>query len=316
MDFDKPKLKNNSILNYDEDSDTFGTTTFPAHIKKNFIYRYVWNEVWRNDSNATFIVVGKPGLGKSVTALKMGYDLDPTFSLERVCYNLDDFLKLVDTGDSNGKLHPGNVIIFDEIVTDQGAESRSAMTKTNKIMNYVTASFRAKRLVVFYCLPSLKQLDKNIRDINVSGIFQIISKDTKKKKNLAKFQWCSYDAKTQKPYNIFPRLVDKSGMIFKVDSIWLGVPDRKIMNEYKKKKMQYLNANISRWREMANKQNKKEQAEKVTDEEMMSQIAQDPLKFTVGKRINAYRIKQEFGIGAIRANHLSGYLNKSHILDQ
>jgi hypothetical protein len=311
-----PILKSNSILCADEDSDTYGTRTYPDHIKRNFIYRHVWHEVWANDSNATFIVVGKPGSGKSVSAIKMAYDLDPTFSLERVCYSLNDFLRLLDKGDSNGKLHPGNVIVFDEIVNDQGAESRSAMSKSNKIMNYVTASFRAMRIVVFYCLPSLPQLDKNIREINVTGIFEVMSKNIHTKKNLCRFQWSTYDARSQNVYRIFPRLISKSGMYYKVDSVWVGIPSKEIIKAYKKRKMEFLDLNIQRWGQIANKQVRKEVGEKITDKEIMSAVQIDKEKFMAGGRINAYRIKEEFNIGSIRANQLAGYLNKSHILDK
>ena len=310
------KLKSNAIRFYDEENENLGEKIYPPHIKRNFIYRKVYNEVWRNDSNATFIVIGKPGSGKSVSVIKMAFDLDPTFSLERVCYNINDFLKLLDEGDSNGKLHPGNVIIFDEIVTDQGAESRSAMSKTNKLMNYITASFRAKRLVVFYCLPSLNQLDKNIRDINVTGVFEVLQKDMKTRKNFCRFQWSQYDAKSQNVYRIYPRLVSETGLIFKIDGVWVGIPSREIIKEYKKKKTEYLNNNIHRWREIANKERKKEMGSKISDKEIMSAIQLRKKDFLVGGRINAYKIKDEFAIGAVRANQLAGYLNKSQILGE
>lgn len=315
MDFaiNRDERKNNSF--YQETEEGNWDQTLPEHIKKNFIYRHVYKEVWRNDSNATFIAIGKPGSGKSVSVINMAYEMDPTFTLERVCYNLEDFLRLIDQGDSKGVLCPGNVIVFDEIVTDQGAESRSAMSKSNKIMNYITASFRARRLVVFYCLPSLTQLDKNVRDINVTGVFEFIYKDPKKRKNLCKFQWATYDANTQKPYRMFPRLINKEGKILKIDSIWVKIPDRSIINEYKKKKMEYLQKNIERWRDMANKQNRKQSADKITDKEILSQIQMEKDKFMVAGRFNSYRIKQEFGIGRIRASELSGYLNKSQILE-
>jgi len=290
--------------------------TMPQHIKRNFIYRHVHNQVWENKSNGTFIAIGKPGSGKSVSVIKMAYDLDPTFTLERVCYCLEDFLRLVDEGDSKGKLYPGNVIIFDEIVTDQGADSRSAMSKSNKIMNYITASFRARRLIVFYCLPSLLQLDKNVRDINVTGIFEVLHKDTKKRKNLCKFQWTRYDANTQKAFRVFPRLVNKEGKVFKIDSVWVGIPPNEIIEEYDKKKMAYLQKNIERWHDMAKRQSNKQKADKISDKEILARIQLDKDKFLVGGRINAYKIKEEFGIGAIRANTLSGYLNKSQILGE
>lgn len=313
---ERQPIKVDSVAFTKEDFAYLERGAYPPHIKRNFIYRHVYNQINENDSNATFIMVGKPGSGKSVSVIKMAFDLDPTFTLERVCYNLDDFLKLLDEGDSKGKLHAGSVIVFDEIVTDQGAESRGAMTKTNKIMNYITASFRARRLIVFYCLPSLTQLDKNIRDINVTGIFEVISKDINAKKNLCKFQWCSYDAKTQKVFQIFPRLVSESGMIYKIDSIWIGIPSKEIIKEYKKKKMEYLGKNISRWREISKKVTKKEEGNKISDKEIMSAIQFEKEKFMVGERFNAYRIKDAFSIGAIRANQICGYLNKSQVFSK
>lgn len=307
-------IKSNSILCFDEDSDIYATDIMPPHIKKNFIYRKVWREVWANDSNANFIVIGKPGSGKSVNVLKMAFDLDPTFNLERVCYNINDFLRLLHKGDSNGELHPGNVIVFDEIVTDKGADSRSFMSKTNKLMNYINATFRARRLVVFYCLPSLTQLDKNIREINVTGIFEVLTKDVKQRKNLVKFQWNSYDAKTQKVYYMFPRLVDDKGMIFKVDGLWIGLPSKEIIKAYKKKKMEYLAKNISRWSDMAEKELKKENKDTISDMEIMNQIQAEKDKYIISGKFNNYRIKTAFGISQVRAAVLAGYLNKSKVL--
>jgi len=313
---ERAPIKVDSIAFTDEDFAYIERGAYPPHIKKNFIYRHVYHEINENDSNATFIMVGKPGSGKSVSVLKMAFDLDPSFTLERVCYNIDDFLRLLDEGDSKGKLHAGSVIVFDEIVTDQGAESRGAMTKTNKIMNYITASFRARRLIVFYCLPSLTQLDKNIRDINVTGIFEVIQKDIHTKKNLCKFQWCSYDAKTQRVFQIFPRLVSETGLIYKVDSVWIGIPSKEILQEYKKKKMLYLGKNIARWRDISKKIQRKDEGNKVTDKEIMKAIQADKEKFMIGGRFNSYKIKEEFGIGAIRSSNLSGYLNKSQVFSK
>ena len=307
------ELKSNSVLhhpNYEE----LSQREMPLHIKKNFLYRKVHREVWENDSNAIFIIIGKPGSGKSVIAQKMCIDLDPTFNHDRICYNIEDFLKLLDEGDRNGELHPGNCILFDEIVTDKGADSRSAMSKTNKIMNYVNATFRAKRLIVFYCLPSLMQLDKNIRDINVTGIFEVIQKDTKKKKNLCKFQWSSYDARTQKVYYIFPRLVNKKGQTQKVTGLWIGLPPKEFEAIYKKKKMEYLKKNIARWHTDTKESTKKKNNKGISEQEIMTKINLEKEKFVLGNRFNAYLIKKEFDIGSMKANMIAGYMNKSQVI--
>lgn len=309
--FEDDQVKTNSILHH-PNKEELGYNTMPEHIKKNFIYRKVWSEVWQNDSNAQFIVIGKPGIGKSVIAQKACLDLDPTFSHERICYSIDDFLKLLTDGDSNGQLHPGNCILFDEIVTDRGADSRSALSKTNKLMNYINATFRAKRLIVFYCLPSLLQLDKNIRDINVTGIFEVIQKDTKKKKNLCKFQWSKYDARTQKVYYIFPRLVNKKGQIQKITGVWMGLPNKEFECQYKKKKMEYLNANLNRWRSDLTKDKDKKRVKGLLDSEIVSEVKSNPKAFMVGGKINALMIREKYGIGINRSDKISGMLNKSN----
>jgi hypothetical protein len=282
----------------------------PDIIKKNFIYRKVHNEVFEKDSNATFIIIGKPGMGKSVIAQKMCLDLDPSFSQERICYDIESFLDLLDKGDSNGELKPGNCILFDEIVTDKGADSRSAMSKTNKIMNYVTATFRAKRIVVFYCLPSLTQLDKNIRDINITGIFEILHKSIAKRKNYCKFTWSKYNARTQKAYYVYPRLINKKGQVFRVKGVCIGLPPYEFEEEYKKKKMSYLKSNIARWNASIRTKKKTKSEDEIKDEAIISAIRMNPSEFIMTGRYNAFLIKEKFKLGIMRAGHLSGFLNK------
>jgi len=40
-----------------------------------------------------------------------------------------------------GKLKAGQAILFDEVVTDEGAQSRNFMSKTNKFMESVIATY-------------------------------------------------------------------------------------------------------------------------------------------------------------------------------
>ena len=67
----------------------------PEHFKPNFLYRHIWNNVWKRDMNATFVIVGTPGKGKSTLALKICEDIDPTFTPERVCYSVEDMVQLL-----------------------------------------------------------------------------------------------------------------------------------------------------------------------------------------------------------------------------
>lgn len=279
----------------------------PTHIKQNFFYRRVWNEVHEKKLNATFIIVGKPGLGKSVEAQEMALNLDPTFNLNRIIFSIEEFLKLLSTGDPlTGKLKPGQVIIFDEIVTDEGAESRGAMSKSNRLMTYIAANFRARRLIVFFCLPSLMQLDKNLREVNVTGIFKVMDKDTNKRMNKNKFFWCHYDPYSQFAMRQYPRLIDAKGKITKIVSMWIPVPSQEFIDKYEEKKMAYLQRNIERWYAMVAKDKDKE---KVVLKDLIKKIQAEPSKYMDGNKFSSAFIKIEENLGRLNAEMVAKYLN-------
>lgn len=279
----------------------------PEHIKKNFFYRRVWNEVHHKKFNATFIIVGKPGLGKSVEAQEMALNLDPTFNLNRIVFSIEEFLSLLSKGDPlTGKLNPGQAIIFDEVVTDQGAESRGAMSKTNKLMTYIAANFRARRLIVFICLPSLMQLDKNLREVNVTGIFKVVDKDPNTRKNKNKFFWCHYDPYSQFAMRQYPRLIDSKGKITKIMSMWIPIPSQEFIDAYEVKKMDYLQRNINRWFSMVSKDKEKE---KFVIKDLITKIQANPSKYMDGNKFSSAFIKIEENIGRINAEMIAKYLN-------
>lgn len=125
--------------------------TMPEKIKNNFIYRVCYNKIWRKMQNVTFLIVGDVGHGKSTLGLKICEDMDPTFNVGRICYTTQDFLNLLANGEMvNGKmeqLKPGQFILYDEISgSEDAADSRSFMSKTNKIMSYISTTYRVRRL--------------------------------------------------------------------------------------------------------------------------------------------------------------------------
>ncbi len=233
----------------------------PAHIKKNFIYRRVWNDVYRKDQNAIFLFIGDIGTGKSTGALKFGEDLDERFSLERVCFTTTELFDLIQKGDSNGKLRPGSVIIFDEAAgSEDAADSRNSLTKSNKILSFFSTISRAKRYIIIYVAPMFSQFDKRIRLIGITGIVLFTGIDREENRGLANFHWSyglPFSDRTMMPY---PRIKNKeTGEIFIVNQIGIPKPDEKLIKNYKIKKNAFIDRKIREWRnELVEFKNRKE----------------------------------------------------------
>jgi len=220
----------------------------PERIKKKFYYRDIWRRIYRKNRNATLIFSGDVGLGKSWAAIRFGEDLDPSFSEERVVFCLEDFLKLMDEGDSNGSLKRGSVIVFDEIAGSEfGADSRSFMSKENKTMSFISTVYRKRGYITIYCVPYLHQLDKNLRVIGISAILRFKKVDFEKKMSQATFYWVVPKWRTGEL--ITPRPVIKHGGEWtRILNVWIDKPSEALVKKYEAKKDAFLKEAIHRWR--------------------------------------------------------------------
>lgn len=236
----------------------------PDRIKRNFVYRRIWNNVYEYDKEAVFLFIGDTGSGKSTGALLVGYDFDPGFNTERICFSVKELLNLIKNGDSRGKLKPGSVIIFDEAAGSEDAvDARNSLTETNKILSFFATISRAKRFVIIYVCPFLEQLDKRIRKIGLTGIlaFRGTPNLTEKRSN-AKIYWTVAHAMSGNVTNPHPVLKQKkSDDWIAIDRVTLPLPPRDLIKEYKAKKNAFINGKIDDWyKQLQARKDKKEQA--------------------------------------------------------
>jgi len=94
---------------------------------------------------------GTEGSGKSVLAQQCAAAVDPTFNVDRVCFEPQDFLDQV----VNAK--KGQAIVFDEAF--RGMSARRAMSAMNHTLNAMLLEVRQKQLFIFIVLPSFFLLD-------------------------------------------------------------------------------------------------------------------------------------------------------------
>lgn len=216
----------------------------PAHILNNFIYRNTWERVYEKDGNAGFMFLGDVGSGKSWAALRFCQDLDPEFSADNVVFSLEDYLKLL----NSGKLKKGSAILFDEIAgSEEGADSRSSLSKTNKTMSYIATTTRVKGYIVCYSSPMLSQIDKNIRKIGIVGFIVMNGFNKRKGFSRGKFYWKQMHAIADIETKPFPVLSSGDGDLIKVKKIQIYKPDLKITRAYDKKKLAFVDSNLIRW---------------------------------------------------------------------
>ena len=172
---------------------------------------------------------------KRFGALKIASTLDEDFGIDRVVIGRPlEFVRLCK------KLHAekvkGAFIVFDE--AGIGMPAREWMTVQNKILSYVLQLFRKQNLGVIFTVPSMRLIDAQAR-ILFHAIGHAYSIDYKKLVNL------SYYVVKHNPvfdtYNLEPFIAyDHNGNPIQIDVIKIGLPPEDLIEEYEKKKDEFM----------------------------------------------------------------------------
>lgn len=112
------------------------------------------SKVVERDVDLCVLIDGKSGIGKSTIAVQMAYFLDPTFCLERVCFDAETFKQ------SLMKAKRGQSIILDEAF--QTLNVRQTLSEMNRVIIGLMQEIRQRNLYVFIVLPSFFDLEKNV----------------------------------------------------------------------------------------------------------------------------------------------------------
>jgi len=118
-----------------------------------FVKSKVQHKVPHRRSDLFVIVDGPVGSGKSTLSFQAALWFDPTFTLDRVVFSVEDFLNAII------RAKPGQAVVFDEAII---VNSRSALTEFNKKIIIAMTQIRSKGLFIFFNIPSVFDLDKNL----------------------------------------------------------------------------------------------------------------------------------------------------------
>lgn len=114
---------------------------------------FIKEKVLKKNMDFVTVIDGRVGAGKSTFATQIALYFDPTFTLDNIVFTPQQFIEAVK------KASKGQAIIFDEAMI---ISSRSAMSEFNKAVVFLMAQIRSKQLFIFFVLPSIFDLDRNL----------------------------------------------------------------------------------------------------------------------------------------------------------
>lgn len=131
--------------------------------------------VEKADQDRVFLITGREGSGKSWLAMQLAAYLDPTLSINDVCFTANEFGKRI------REVKKYKAILFDE--SFKGLSSKGALSKENKKLINILIECRQRNLYLFIVLPSIFILDRYITLFRSHALFNtsIYKKDYKKR---------------------------------------------------------------------------------------------------------------------------------------
>jgi hypothetical protein len=242
--------------------------------------------IWRRQHiglNSIFLWLGARGIGKSYGCLKVGEVFDRNFNVDRVVFNLESFLESLESIKK-----PYSWLVFDELGLEIPA--REWLSTANKIMSYISQSFRFTKINLSIATPNPSYVDVHIRELSdfwvvmqtrgVGRVYKVIHNP---------FAKPSRSLKT--PY---------------LCNIELGLPSDRLQRAYEDKRREVLSSKYAEYLSQTQYQREKE-AKKGRNFNLEALDMIDTLYDDKGK-LSAYIISSKLGIGLTKAYQVLHYL--------
>lgn len=126
----------------------------------------------KKDRDFIFLVDGYEGSGKSLFGMQVGYYLDPTLTIDRICFRAKEFARAVTNADKY------QCIIYDE--ARSGLNARRAMSSVNVTLTNMLSEIRQKNLFIIIILPTFYDLDRNVALWRSMGLFHVYENNWKR----------------------------------------------------------------------------------------------------------------------------------------
>jgi len=117
------------------------------------------------DEDYVLLIDGRERTGKSTFGMQIGKYIDPTLSLDRVCFSPDEFKQAI------LKAKKKQCVIYDEAY--RGLGSAGALTEVNRILKGMMMEMGQKNLFVIVILPTFYVLEKYVALFRARGLLHV-----------------------------------------------------------------------------------------------------------------------------------------------
>lgn len=204
---------------------------------KNSVWLLQWirNRIKKN-RNLIALFIGDTGSGKSLSSIRLAERVDPNFTVDRIVFTVDDFLKLVNSG-----LPVGSVIVFDD--AGLGINARLWQDLSARVFGMLTQGFRYKQILTFITVPDETFIERQSRKLvhirfeatDVQGLMKmkLLSRNT-------------FDP--EHPFAKYPRIHRGISEIM-VKLVKFRLPSDDLREKYETKKKEYMESRFKEFQE-------------------------------------------------------------------
>lgn len=204
------------------------------YVQQNPFLNWILKRIQKK-KNCMIVIVGQTGSGKSYAAMMLAIMLDALFNIDRIAFTGKEFIEIA----SNPKLKPGSVILLDEAGISM--DNRTWWSTHNRMINWLLQTFRHQRLIAIITVPELSFIDKKSL-VLFHVVMETTSIDPKKKICFLKPKIVNPKPASLTNKNFwmtFPTIKDDSGEVIKINRLEVGLPPKKLLKNYEKKKSEF-----------------------------------------------------------------------------
>lgn len=275
-----------------------------------WLLRRIWDRVNTQNEHFMGVIVGEEGSGKSHTAIKIAHEVDPTFSADRVIFDVADLLKVLKDGDHE----PGNFYVLDEAGVQLGV--RTWQERGQVLANQALQLVRNHNLGLLFTLPRLGELDSQAQG-RLQAFIEMVDKEHGDFVT-AKWKWMEPDRadETGKIYKKYPKR-RKNGKLMRLTSVSFTPPSPEIVEPYEETKAEFQEEFYQKTIDKLEDADEDDEDEELTIREVATEIASGDLSKFVSRHnqtndpyINKDLIRAEYEVSHSDARGVKSLLEQ------
>jgi hypothetical protein len=200
-----------------------------------WLMRRIWDRLNVKNEHFMGVIVGQEGSGKSYTALKIANAVDPTFSADRVIFDVAELLEVL----RDGEHEPGQFWVLDEAGVQFGI--RTWQDRGQILANQALQLIRNENLGLIFTLPRLSELDSQAQG-RLQAFVEMVDKVNSDGEQYVECKWKWMDPDraddTGKIYKKYPRR-RQHGKLKRITRLRFGPPSEEITEPYEAEKAEF-----------------------------------------------------------------------------